>query len=125
MWRLVTFIASFGSAVLGWLAIAPAPAAAQSQHPWLVPELAQQAKTEGALTVYGSMNEGEALPLWKLFEDESGIKVSYVRGSDTQIMARVAIEERARQRSWDIALTTIVSQMPTAPKISTTGLSSQ
>jgi len=54
------------------------------------------------------------LPLWKLFEDESGIKVSYVRGSDTQIMARAAIEERARQRSWDIALTTIVSELPAA-----------
>ncbi len=113
MWR-TTSSTGLSAALLCALAIAPAPAAAQGQHPWLVPELAQQAKAEGALTVYGSMNEGEALPLWKLFEDESGIKVSYVRGSDTQIMARAAIEERARQRSWDIALTTIVSQMPTA-----------
>jgi iron(III) transport system substrate-binding protein len=79
-----------------------------------VPDLQRDAKAEGALTVYGSMNEGEALPLWKLFEDESGIKVSYVRSSDTQIMARVAIEGRARQRTWDIALTTTVSQLPTA-----------
>jgi len=95
--------------------VLPPPAAAQApQHPWLVPDLQRGAKAEGALTVYGSMNEGEALPLWKLFEDESGIKVSYVRGSDTQIMARVAIEERARQRSWDIALTTIVPQLPAA-----------
>jgi len=113
MW-CTTSLTGLSTALLCALAIAPAPAAAQAPHPWLVPELAQQAKAEGALTVYGSMNEGEALPLWKLFEDESGIKVSYVRGSDTQIMARAAIEERARQRSWDIALSTIVSQMPTA-----------
>ena len=113
MWRS-TRLARLGAAFFA-LAALHSPALAQAQqHPWLVPELQQQAKAEGALTVYGSMNEGEALPLWKLFEDESGIKVSYVRGSDTQIMARVAIEERARQRSWDIALTTIVSQMPAA-----------
>src|SRR6202050_5907355 len=87
------------------------PARAQ-EHSWLLPDLLSAAKTEGALTVYGSMNEQEALPLWKLFEDATGVKVSYVRSSDTQIMARVAIEHRARQRSWDIALTTTVSQLP-------------
>ena len=114
MGRTLT-LTSLSAALFVALAANPLPAAAQApQHSWLVPELQQQAKAEGALTVYGSMNEGEALPLWKLFEDESGIKVSYVRGSDTQIMARAAIEERARQRSWDIALTTIVSQMPPA-----------
>jgi iron(III) transport system substrate-binding protein len=114
MWR-TTRLASLSAALLCAFAGLQSPAAAQApQHPWLVPDLQQQAKTEGALTVYGSMNEGEALPLWKLFEDESGIKVSYVRGSDTQIMARVALEERARQRSWDIALTTIVPQLPAA-----------
>jgi iron(III) transport system substrate-binding protein len=113
--RRTATVTSHSAALFLALAVGPLPAVAQApQHAWLVPELQQQAKTEGALTVYGSMNEGEALPLWKTFEDETGIKVSYVRGSDTQIMARVAIEERARQRSWDIALTTIVSQMPTA-----------
>ena len=108
-------VASLSAASFLALAAGSLPTAAQApQHPWLVPDLQQKAKAEGALTVYGSMNEGEALPLWKLFEDESGIKVSYVRGSDTQIMARATIEERARQRSWDIALTTIVPQLPAA-----------
>lgn len=115
MWHSVG-LASICAATLWVLAASNVPAAAQApqQHAWLDPGLLQQAKAEGALTVYGSMNEAEALPLWKLFEDESGIKVSYVRSSDAQIMARVAIEERARQRSWDIALTTTVSQLPTA-----------
>jgi iron(III) transport system substrate-binding protein len=113
MWRSVS-LASIGAALLCAIGAGTVPAAAQApqQHVWLEPDLLQQAKTEGALTIYGSMNEAEALPLWKLFEDESGIKVSYVRSSDAQIMARVAIEERARQRSWDIALTTTVSQLP-------------
>jgi iron(III) transport system substrate-binding protein len=95
------------------LALWPAPASAQeaTQHSWIVPDLLSAAKTEGALTVYGSMNEQEALPLWKTFEDATGVKVSYVRSSDTQIMARVAIENRARQRTWDVALTTTVSQI--------------
>jgi iron(III) transport system substrate-binding protein len=98
------------------IAAATTPVHAQdtAQHSWIVPDLLQAAKAEGALTVYGSMNEQEALPLWKLFEDATGVKVSYVRSSDTQIMARVAIENRARQRSWDIALTTTVSQLPPA-----------
>lgn len=115
MWRAVN-LASICAAALGVLATGSISAAAQApqRHAWLDAGLWQQAKSEGALTVYGSMNEAEALPLWKLFEDESGIKVSYVRSSDTQIMARVAIEERARQRTWDIALTTTVPQLPTA-----------
>ena len=113
--RRSVILASLSAASFLALTTAQSPAAAQApQHPWLVPDLQQKANAEGALTVYGSMNEGEALPLWKLFEDESGIKVSYVRGSDTQIMARATIEERARQRSWDIALTTIVPQLPAA-----------
>jgi len=115
MWRSVG-LASIAVALLYTLTAGNVPAAAQTpqQHAWLDPGLLQQAKAEGALTIYGSMNEAEALPLWKLFEDESGIKVSYVRSSDTQIMARVAIEERARQPSWDIAITTTVPQLPTA-----------
>ncbi len=105
------------AAAATWLAAAlavaaPASARAAPQHSWIVPDLLRDAKAEGALTVYGSMNEQEALPLWKVFEDATGVKVSYVRSSDTQIMARVAIENRARQRSWDIALTTTVPQLP-------------
>jgi iron(III) transport system substrate-binding protein len=87
---------------------------ADDAHPWIIPDLLAGAKAEGALTVYGSMNEGEALPLWKLFEDSTGIKVAYVRSSDTQIMAKVAIENRARQHTWDIAFTTTVGRLPSA-----------
>jgi iron(III) transport system substrate-binding protein len=95
-------------------AISPAAAQETTLHPWLLPDLLTVAKSEAALTVYGSMNEQEALPLWKLFEDATGVKVSYVRSSDTQIMARVAIENRAGQHSWDVAFTTTVPQLPPA-----------
>ncbi len=103
---------SLGLAIAITLA-AGLPARAQ-EHSWLLPDLANAAKAEGALTVYGSMNEQEALPLWKLFEDATGVKVNYVRSSDTQIMAKVAIENRAGQRTWDIAFTTTVPQLPPA-----------
>ena len=87
------------------------PAAAQGPS-WAVPDLLAAAKAEGALTVYGSMNEEEALPFWKQFEDATGIKVSYVRGSDTSLIGRIAIESRARQRTWDVVVTTPVNRLP-------------
>ena len=88
------------------------PAVAQSQQSWMIPELLAGAKPEGELIVYGSMNEEEALPYWQLFQDASGIKVNYVRSSDANILARIAIEYRARQRSWDLVATTPVYRLP-------------
>jgi len=64
------------------------PSAAPSLS-WADPELVRAARAEaGTLTVYSSVNEQEALPFWKLFEDATGIKVGYVRGSDVQILSR-------------------------------------
>src|SRR5262245_3588435 len=71
-----------------------APAAAQS---WLDQKLLAAAKKEGAPVVYGSMNEEEALPYYKIFTDATGIKVTYVRTSDTGVMGRIAVEFRAKQ----------------------------
>jgi hypothetical protein len=83
------------------------PAAAQDPAPsWIIPDLAVAARAEGSLTIYSSMNEQEGLPLWKMFEAASGVTVNYVRSSDSIILSRIAIEHRARQRSWDIAVTT-------------------
>jgi iron(III) transport system substrate-binding protein len=89
-----------------------APAVAQSQPSWILPDLLAPAKAEGELIVYGSMNEEEALPFWQLFQDASGIKANYVRSSDANILARIAIEYRARQRSWDLVATTPVYRLP-------------
>jgi iron(III) transport system substrate-binding protein len=112
MWR-DSVLAGVAAALLFALLRANGPAAAQAPQPsWIVADLLPAAKAEGALTVYGSMNEQEALPLWKIFQDATGVKVSYVRSSDTQIMARVAIENRVRQRTWDLAVTTTVTAFP-------------
>src|SRR5215831_16415648 len=88
-----------------------ATAAAQSPS-WVIPDLAAAARAEGSLTVYSSMNEQEGLPLWKMFEDAASVKVNYVRSSDSIILSRIAIENRARQRSWDLAVTTTVNRLP-------------
>jgi iron(III) transport system substrate-binding protein len=77
-----------------------------------VPELMAPARAEGVLTVYGSMNEQEALPLWRLFEQSSGIKTEYVRASDTALIGRIVIERRAQQRSWDLLVSTAVGRLP-------------
>jgi iron(III) transport system substrate-binding protein len=88
-----------------------APAVAQ-QPSWIIPDLLPAAKAEGELVIYGSMNEEEALPYWKLFEGATGIKAHYVRSSDANILARIAIENRARQRTWDLVATTPVYRLP-------------
>jgi iron(III) transport system substrate-binding protein len=109
--------ASVGAIAL-LIGAAAAPVCAQDAAPgatqrpsWLLPELAN-ARNEGSLTVYSSMNEQEGLPLWKMFEDATGVKVNYVRSSDSIILSRIAIENRARQRSWDLAVTTTVNRLP-------------
>jgi iron(III) transport system substrate-binding protein len=88
---------------------------AEAQSPsWLDAKLLPAAKKEGALTVYGSMNEKEALPYYKIFEDATGIKVTYVRGSDSAVLGRIAVEYRAKRRSWDVVMTTPVNRIPDA-----------
>jgi iron(III) transport system substrate-binding protein len=92
--------------------VVPARAQDSTFPSWMIPDLAPAARAEGALTIYSSMNEQEGLPLWKMFEDASGVKVNYVRSSDSIILSRIAIEHRSRQRSWDIAVTTTVNRLP-------------
>jgi iron(III) transport system substrate-binding protein len=90
-----------------------APAFAQdTAHPWLDPALLAAAKGEGSLIVYSSTNEQEGLPLFKIFEEATGIKVEYVRNADSPLMSRVAIEYRANQKSWDLFHTTTVNKLP-------------
>jgi iron(III) transport system substrate-binding protein len=64
------------------------------------------------MTIYSSTNEGEGLPLWKLFTDATGIKVNYVRGADSMLMSRMTLEFRGNQKSWDIAQTATINKMP-------------
>jgi iron(III) transport system substrate-binding protein len=102
---------SWAAAVL--VAAASARAApVHAQPSWIMPDILAAAKAEGELTIYASMNEEEALPYWKVFEDATGIKVNFVRSSDANIRARIAIEARARQRSWDLVATTPVYNLP-------------
>jgi len=94
-----------------------APAAAQD-HPWLDQKLLTAAKAEGGeMIIYSSTNEGEGLPLWKLFTDATGIKVHYVRASDAILMSRMTLEFRANKQAWDIAQTATINKMPPAELI--------
>jgi iron(III) transport system substrate-binding protein len=90
---------------------------AQDKKPpsWLAqldPKLVEAAKKEGQLVIYSSTNESEGLPWFKMFEADTGIKVSYIRGSDVQLHSRIAIEHRAKQKAWDIVQTASVQQIP-------------
>jgi hypothetical protein len=81
---------------LGGLALQPISSAFAQAPSWLAPDLLAAAKAEGGeIIVYGSMNEQEALPLWKAFESATGIRVQFVRSSDTGLMSRIVLEARA------------------------------
>lgn len=100
-------------AALAAICSAALPASGQSPAPsWLLPEPSAGARAEGSLIVYSSVNEQEGLPLWQMFEHVTGVKVSYVRASDSVILARIAMEARGGARSWDIAVTTTVNRLP-------------
>jgi iron(III) transport system substrate-binding protein len=79
---------------------------------WGDPRVLETAKKEGSLVIYSSINEEEALPIWKRFEEQTGIKVEYVRGSDSQLIARMMIEGRANRGSWDLVLITAAHKLP-------------
>ncbi len=107
-------IAAMRPAILCLVGIALTSTAIAQDRIWLDPKLLAAAKKEGAPVVYGSMNEEEALPYYKLFQDATGIKVSYVRTSDTGVMGRIAVEFRAKQNVWDVVMTTPVNRLPDA-----------
>jgi iron(III) transport system substrate-binding protein len=88
------------------------PAFGQETRPWLDPKLLAAARKEGPLTVYSSTNEQEGLPLFKIFEDVTGIKFNYIRGNDASLLSRIAIETRAKQPSFDIVHMTNAHKMP-------------
>ena len=98
------------------LALGLVPAHGQSappSRPWLDPALLAAAKAEGGpLTVYSSTNEQEGFPLFKIFEDATGIKVQYVRAADSVLTSRMTIEFRADQKSYDIVHMTTINKLP-------------
>lgn len=93
------------------LGAAPARAADPA---WADPKVFDAAKKEGSLVIYSSVNEEEALPIWKKFEELTGIKVDYVRGSDAQLIGRMMIEGRAGRGAWDLVLITAAHKLPPA-----------
>ena len=103
----------FAVVLAGTALLLPAVVSAQDRA-WMDPTLLAAAKKEGKITAYGSMNEEEALPVFKVFEGATGIPVEYVRNSDTALMSRITVEQRANKQSWDVLQTTAVNKLPTA-----------
>jgi iron(III) transport system substrate-binding protein len=90
--------------------------AVAQDHPWLDQKLLDAAKAEGGeMTIYSDTNEGEGLPLWAIFTQATGIKVNYVRGADPPLMARMMLEYRGNQKSWDVAQMGTIDKVP--PKL--------
>jgi iron(III) transport system substrate-binding protein len=109
LFRGVNAAIAAASAVFLLLLSQPASAAERS---WAEPALLDAAKKEGSLIIYTSVNEEEGLPIWKQFEDATGIKVNYVRASDAQLLGRIAIENRASRPTWDLVVITAAHKLP-------------
>jgi iron(III) transport system substrate-binding protein len=62
--------------------------------------------------IYSAINEEEGLPTWQLFEQATGLKVQYIRGSDAQMVSRILIESRSDKPAWDILSSTAVHKLP-------------
>ena len=92
------------------LAVAAVPAAAQPS--WVDATLLAAAKKEGSIVIYTSTNEREGLPLFKMFEDATGIKVHYIRAGDGMLVSRSMIEVRAGQSSFDVIFSTAAHKLP-------------
>jgi iron(III) transport system substrate-binding protein len=116
-------------ATVGWagglatvaLALVASPAVAEAQPPahasahapsWLDKTLLEGAKREGSVVVYTSTNEREGLPLFKIFEDATGIKVHYIRAGDGMLVSRALIEARAGQSSFDTIFSHAAHKLP-------------
>ncbi|MEA2937290.1 MAG: iron(III) transport system substrate-binding protein [Alphaproteobacteria bacterium] len=106
-------LARLCTGALAAAAIWSAPAAA-AEPSWSDPKLLEAAKKEGSLVIYTSLNEEEGLPIWKVFEQETGLKVDYIRGSDSQMIGRILIENRGGRPAWDIVMVTSVQRLPPA-----------
>lgn len=112
--KQLLLVISWATVVIG-SSIGISVAQDRKPHSWLAqldPKLVEAARKEGQLVVYSSTNEKEGLPWMKIFEEQTGIKVNYIRGSDVQLNSRIAIEHRARQKAWDIVQTASVQQLP-------------
>jgi iron(III) transport system substrate-binding protein len=107
------FRTTFALTILG-AALATSAHAQTAAPSWVLPDILAAARAEGGLTIYSSVNEQEALPLWKDFEDATGIKVNYIRGNDAALTSRIAIEARTGQNAWDALVTTNVTRLPPA-----------
>ena len=106
-----TLTALVGLAALALMTCEPVSAADPA---WADPRVFDAARKEGSLVIYSSVNEEEALPIWKKFEEQTGIKVEYVRGSDAQLIGRMMIESRAGRGAWDLVLITAAHKLPPA-----------
>ncbi len=95
------------------LLLGASPALGEATAPsWADPTLLAAAKREGSVVVYTSTNEREGLPLFKMFEDATGIKVHFMRAGDGMLVSRSLIELRAGQSSFDAIFSHASHKLP-------------
>jgi iron(III) transport system substrate-binding protein len=92
-------------------ALLPAPAAAQGadiltyQGADREKRLIEQARKEGVVTFYTSLNSTESKPLSDAFQKKYGVKVELWRSPSERVVRRVLEEAQAKQHSVDVIAT--------------------
>ena len=97
------------TALLAASAFVATSAAAQS---WVDPTLLANAKKEGSVTLFSANTEEVVLPQLQQFEAATGLKTEYIRSSDSALLSRIAVEQRAGKQSWDVISIQEVEAMP-------------
>jgi iron(III) transport system substrate-binding protein len=111
--RTLSAILMIASAALAsWTHVVAAEPSGNDAASWIDPKLLEAARPEGTVVLYSAINEQEGLPTWKLFEQKTGLKVEYVRGSDAQLVSRIQIESRGDKPAWDLLNSTAVHKLP-------------
>ena len=88
-------------AVLLGLLLLGLPVAAAAELP---PAVADGAKKEGEIALYGAVTGQASRPIGELFEKSSGVKLKHWRGDATEIINRVVTEARAGRNLFDVVL---------------------
>ena len=66
-------------------------------------KLYEAAKAEGTVSIYSSLNTGDATKLWPLFEKRfPGVKVDHTRSTGEQVVQKIITEKKAGQDLFDM-----------------------
>lgn len=76
--------------------------------------IAEEARKEGRINLYGSMLENEATAVFSAFEKTyPGVKIDYFRSSEDKLVSKILAEAKAKTYNFDALITTAAAHLKT------------